>query len=329
MLELQNNLQRLEQLLVTDKGNEKHQEETLIIKNKIEIISMEKARGAQIRARTKWVQEGEKNTTFFLGLEKYRAKSNVMTHIKKDNGITVSKQMDVLNEQARFYSTLYSKTDTDKNIKDMVSSFVQGEEFPKLNSNEAAMCEGLMNEQETSSALSRMKNGTSPGNDGLTVEFLKFFWGRIKTMVTSSFNEAFDKGEISYSQKQGIIILIHKGKELSRDDLSNWRPITLTNTDYKMLAKVLATRLSLVIDKLINQDQVGYLKGRNITSVIRTIDDVINYLNITKKGGYLLAVDYKKSVQFNLQNIYVRSSKQLWIRRSVKKMGTDSCNQLS
>eukprot|EP00745_Piridium_sociabile_P017327 TRINITY_DN26057_c0_g1_i7.p1 TRINITY_DN26057_c0_g1~~TRINITY_DN26057_c0_g1_i7.p1 ORF type:complete len:253 (+),score=13.69 TRINITY_DN26057_c0_g1_i7:83-841(+) len=252
-----------------------------------------------------------------------------MTHIKKDNGITVSKQMDVLNEQARFYSTLYSKTDTDKNIKDMVSSFVQGEEFPKLNSNEAAMCEGLMNEQETSSALSRMKNGTSPGNDGLTVEFLKFFWGRIKTMVTSSFNEAFDKGEISYSQKQGIIILIHKGKELSRDDLSNWRPITLTNTDYKMLAKVLATRLSLVIDKLINQDQVGYLKGRNITSVIRTIDDVINYLNITKKGGYLLAVDYKKSVQFNLQNIYVRSSKQLWIRRSVKKMGTDSCNQLS
>ena len=38
-----------------------------------------------------------------------------------------------------------------------------------------------------------------------------------------------------------------------------------------------------MIGKLINEDQVGYLKGRNISSVIRTIDDVIGYLNMTNK----------------------------------------------
>ena len=91
---------------------------------------------------------------------------------------------------------------------------------------------------------------------------------------------------MSYTQKQGIIILLHKGNDLPRDELTNWRPITLTNTDYKIMAKVLARRLSVVIGKLINEDQVGYLKGRNISSVIRTIDDVIRFLNMTKKPGY-------------------------------------------
>ena len=100
---------------------------------------------------------------------------------------------------------------------------------------------------------------------------------------------------MSFTQKQGIIILLHKGNDLPRNELTNWRPITLTNTDYKIMAKVLAGRLSVVTGKLINEDQVGYLKGRNISSVIRTIDGVIGYLNMTKKSGYLLALDYQKA----------------------------------
>ena len=96
-------------------------------------------------------------------------------------------------------------------------------------------------------------------------------------------------------KKQGIIILLHKGNDLPRDELTNWRPITLTNTDYKIMAKVSARRLRVVIGKLSNEDQVGYVKGRNISSVIRTIDGVIGYLNMTKKSGYLLALDYQKA----------------------------------
>ena len=40
---------------------------------------------------------------------------------------------------------------------------------------------------------------------------------------------------------------------------------------------------------------VGYIKGRNVSTIIRTIDDAINYLNKTGKGGYLLALDYSKA----------------------------------
>ena len=61
------------------------------------------------------------------------------------------------------------------------------------------------------------------------------------------------------------------------------------------MAKVSARRLSVVIGKSINEDQVGDLKGRNISSVVRTIDDVKGYLNMTKKSGYLLALNYQKA----------------------------------
>ena len=56
---------------------------------------------------------------------------------------------------------------------------------------------------------------------------------------------------MSISQRRAIITLIHKGKELSRDDLGNWRPISLTNFDYKILAKILANRFKGVISDII------------------------------------------------------------------------------
>ena len=98
-------------------------------------------------------------------------------------------------------------------------------------------------------------------------------------MVLNSLNSAFKKGEMSITQKRAVITLTHKGKQLPRDDLNNWRPISLTNSDYKLLAKSLSIHLSSVISSIVNEDQVGFLKYRNISTVIRFIDDTINYLD--------------------------------------------------
>ena len=57
----------------------------------------------------------------------------------------------------------------------------------------------------------------------------------------------------------------------------------------------MARRMGLVVNKLINEDQVRYLKGRNIPNILRNIDDVIDYLSMSNKAGYLLALDYCKA----------------------------------
>ena len=119
-----------------------------------------------------------------------------------------------------------------------------------------------------------MKNGKSPGSDGFTAEFYKFFWIDIKYLVLDSLNYAFHNGELSIDQKRGIITLIPK-KDKERILIKNWRPISLLNTDYKLLTKCLSFRLQSVPPNIIDNDQTGFLKDRYIGENIRTIADLI------------------------------------------------------
>ena len=139
-----------------------------------------------------------------------------------------------------------------------------------------------------------MKNGKSPGSDGFTVEFYKFFWNDIKTLLIDSFNYAFTHGELSLDQKRGILTLIPK-KDKSRLLLKNWRPISLLNTDYKILTKALAKQIKRVLPSIINRDQTGYLKGRYIGENIRTVSDLIEYTSLKQMPGIILLIDFEKA----------------------------------
>ena len=63
---------------------------------------------------------------------------------------------------------------------------------------------------------------------------------------------------------------------MERENLDNWRPITLLNIDYKILAHILCKRLQTVIEFLVNTDQKGYIKGRFAGENIRLIEDIIS-----------------------------------------------------
>ena len=81
--------------------------------------------------------------------------------------------------------------------------------------------------------------------------------------------------------------------------LANWRPVSLLNTDYKILPKALAKRLQKVIPKIINTDQVGYIKGRYIGENIRTLFDLINHAKIEKLEAYIAQIDFEKAFRLN------------------------------
>ena len=77
-----------------------------------------------------------------------------------------------------------------------------------------------------------MKNDKSPGSDGYTVEFFKFFFKDLGTFLVRSVNCGFLKGEMSVTQKQGVITCIPKEGKDKKKFLKNWRSITLLNTVY-------------------------------------------------------------------------------------------------
>ena len=92
-----------------------------------------------------------------------------------------------------------------------------------------------------------------------------------------SFNYAFTTGNLSISQRQGIIRLIPK-KDKDPYYLKNWRPLSLLNVDYKIATKALALRLKKVLPQVINNAQTGYIEGRFIGQNIRQISDILSSL---------------------------------------------------
>ena len=103
------------------------------------------------------------------------------------------------------------------------------------------------------------------------------------------------EGTLCNSQRQGMICLLYKGKGSDREVLSNWRPISLTNFDYKLIAKVLARRLACVLDNCINKDQHAFIKGRNVSSMVREIDDIIELSKVEQKNNIIISLDYAKA----------------------------------
>ena len=95
------------------------------------------------------------------------------------------------------------------------------------------------------------------------------------------------------SQRISVMSLLFK--KGNRQDLNNYRPLSLSNTDYKILASILASRLQKVIGKLVNHDQTAYIKGRNMSTNIRLVNDIIDYFDETGKSGLLFMADFKKA----------------------------------
>ena len=146
-----------------------------------------------------------------------------------------------------------------------------------------------------------------PGEDGFTVEFYNTFYEILGQDLVNSLNESYELGELSISQRRGVISLVPK-EDSNLLLLSHWRPITLLNVDYKIASKAIAKRIENVLPKLIHTDQTGFIKGRYIGQNIRLLIDILDETKLQEIPGILLLLDFKKALS---GHSYSRPSKYL------------------
>ena len=143
-------------------------------------------------------------------------------------------------------------------------------------------------------ALKGFQPGKTPGDDDFTKELYETFFELLWRNLIDSFNEAFQTGKLSISQRQGIISLIPKD-ENNLIVLSNWRPITLLNVDYKILARAIAKRIEPKLPKLVHSDQTGFVKGRYIGQNVRLLNDLMEFTKSNKLPGIFLFINIEKA----------------------------------
>ena len=165
---------------------------------------------------------------------------------------------------------------------------------PRLSDEQRQLLETPISSSEVLKSLKNLKNNKSPGATGFPADFFKFFWNDIGAFLVRSFNCSIRKGELSTSQKLGIVSILPKGNK-TREFLKNWRPISLLNTTYKVFSGIIANRLKAVLNTLIHENQKGFLSGRFIGENTRLMYDIISQTEVQDKPGMVLLLDFEKA----------------------------------
>jgi hypothetical protein len=260
------------------------------VRKELEEIEEETLRGNIIRSRAQLIENNEKCSKYFMNLEKRNYKSKCITTLMKDEH-SVNKESEILSECKLFYESLYSSTQIPPNLNKC--QFFKNK-HKELNEIDRNICESTVTEEECYASILTFTNNKSPGSDGFSVEFYKFFWPKIKTYLLNSYKYSFENNLLSIDQRRALITLIPKGNQDKRL-LKNWRPISLLNCDYKILAKVLASRLQKVVSGIIHSNQTGYIRGRYIGDNIRTMLDILEITKQQVDPGIMVLIDFEKA----------------------------------
>ena len=253
----------------------------------IEMHDLKEAEKIIFRSKCKYVKDGEKNTSYFLSLEKSRYMEKNMKCIMLDDGKTSTNQNKILTEMTRFYKELYSSDEAVKfnMVRGENEAFLRGEIKRELDKD--------FMKDEFFDAVMTLKGGKVPGLDGLSIEFYRKFWKVLSPYLIKMYRYSYQYGLLPQSVREGVISLLPKGNKDSRY-IKNKRPLTICNNDYKILAKAIDNRLKLILPDIINSDQSGFMKGRKICYNVRRSLDIIEWTKIKKIPGLILSIDMAK-----------------------------------
>lgn len=305
------------------------QEEIIVLDEKkchLHEIRKYKIEGVMLRSRCRYEDLGEKPTSYFLNLEKRNYTNKVITKLIDNDNEYLSTE-EILDSQKHYFKNLYSeKLEVDNNPIETIL----GENQSKLTDDEASSLEGEIKYFELAEALRNMKNSKTPGNDGFTAEFFKFFWIDLKMFILNSLNYGYKTGLLSITQRQGIITCLPKPNK-SPFYLKNWRPISLLNVVYKLASSVIASRLKKVLHNIMHEDQKGFISGRFIGENIRLIYDILFETKQQEIPGLILSIDFQqafdsvswKFIHKTLDYFNFGPSFKKWIK--IFQNGSESC----
>ena len=268
-----------------DKIQEAHQH--------LQDIDNYKISGSIIRSKEKMILEQEKPNKFFFDQEKQKQKQKTIKQletIENDKIITLTNDFQILNYCKKFFSDLYTKTQTNAQIQEKLLNPLKA----KITNEDNKKLTQQITFAELKTAIFQLENGKSPGIDGIPIEFYKSYYEYIKNDLLQLYNSIlFGNDNLTTSMNQAIITLLPKNDK--KENLKNWRPISLLCSDYKILTKILSNRLKPTLQHAISIEQTCGIPNRSIFSNLFTIREIINHSNTKNINSFIISVDQEKA----------------------------------
>jgi len=133
----------------------------------------------------------------------------------------------------------------------------------------------------------------APGRDGISSAFFQTNWEVMKEDLLKQFSEMFFDRKLTPQQKHGVIVLIPKTTIPAVP--ADYRPITLLNNDYKIMARIIASRLQPVLVDLLHPSQYCGVPGRTILEAVATVREAIAHAERAKTPLCVISLDIKEA----------------------------------
>jgi hypothetical protein len=241
-----------------------------------------------LNAKTTSADTTEQMTKLFFQSQKPKKQKEIITAIKTQTGIART-QTEITENICNFYEDLYKersvKTTQIKRLLGTIKTKVQSSDYRTMNQ--------PITPQEVTAAIRSIGSGKSPGPDGLSSEFYKTFAHDLAEPLAKLYQKFIETGEIPSSISNAYIHLLYKKGD--PQDIGNWRPISLLNVDYKILAKIISDRMRKCLPKIIHSDQKGFVPSRRLEDAVIKATTLIEYCHLQDKPKYMLLLDQEKA----------------------------------
>ena len=211
------------------------------LKIKLDSIREHKLKEMQIRSKAIMSREGEKPSKYFLASEKQNTVSKKIIELIKEDGTTITGTQSILNEQTQFYKDLFSSQRSSQLDNSRYEQYLTN--LSKLSETKKQILEEPKTYEEVTHAILKGENNKAPGPYGFTNEFFKIFIKKTSHWIHRPLKDFIGNNTIPNSIIYGTITCIPKVGKL-RNNLKNWRPLTLLNCIYKFFSLIIAERIN-------------------------------------------------------------------------------------
>ncbi|GBG66654.1 hypothetical protein CBR_g66790 [Chara braunii] len=147
--------------------------------------------------------------------------------------------------------------------------------------------------EELKAATTSMARGKASGDDGLPVEFYAATWETVGLIQLRLYNRVLEGEALTEDMCRGVITLLYK--KGGKQNVRNWRPISLLNVSYKILAKALARRLANHLPEMVKADQGAFVKGRSIAENILVAMGALEIISREDRQVVVAMLDLEKT----------------------------------
>ncbi|CAM8885253.1 unnamed protein product [Rhodiola kirilowii] len=245
------------------------------------------------RSRAEWLKHGDRNTAYFHAKATHKRKRNNIDHLQNQAGELCESEQDIASIVFNYFSGIFaSQVDSSCDRWNQEFGIV-----PRLISEEMnEMLNAPFTEGEVKRALHQMHPTKAPGLDGFPALFYQTNWEVVGNEVVKEVLNCLNYGMLNKDLNETLIVLVPKVRKVER--VEDLRPISLCNVVMKLITKVLANRLKVLLPQIISFSQSAFIGGRQITDNILLAHEISHSMqckNKLKTGYMSLKLDMSKA----------------------------------